>query len=230
MHTHRHTFKKKKKHDTHNALCHARRWMCALSHIESDTHQNTHIHTHSPRTTNITSWDIRRRVALPLNVPDPWRPCLLSTSCLSKSSPRYGLLFISLLLASLGLNGGSTQKAIQTHLNLTNLLDCSPNYTQKYVCFTKRYTKMTCHSLSCARWQIYVFSCILTILVLLLWELLHFLGHGVQEDKSHVYLCVHKAFDRAQNRNKIPSRLPDVGHNSPSGEGDFTGNCTSLFC
>lgn len=65
-------------------------------------HTARHPQTHSPRSTNITLWDISRGVALPLNVPDPWRECLLLTSCLFKSSPRLSLLVRSLLAGEPG--------------------------------------------------------------------------------------------------------------------------------
>lgn len=40
---------------------------------------------------------------------------------------------------------------------------------------------------------------------------------------------MHKALDRAKNWSGIPTRLPDVGQNSPFGEEDFSGKCTSLL-
>lgn len=60
---------------------------------------------------------------------------------------------------------------------------------------------------------------------LILWELL-----PETPGIPHVTLNMHRMSDTVQNCKSIPRRLLDVGHNSPSGEGDFTGKCTSLFC
>lgn len=148
----------------------------------TQTQTPTDTHTHSLKTTNITSWDIRRRVALLLNAPDPWRPCLPSTSCLSKSSPHNGLLSISLLLASPGLNGGFECKrfSVPQMFWTEALITVCRN---KSACKKKRYTKITCHCLCCAKWQVYVLPFISVVLVLL-GELLHFLGHSLWEEKS----------------------------------------------
>lgn len=96
-----------------NAHTYARRMTrgrCSMPHTAR------HPETHSPRSTNITLRDISRGVALPLNVPDPWRECLLLTSCLFKSSPRLSLLVRSLPLASPCLNKGFAYEARRTLL------------------------------------------------------------------------------------------------------------------
>lgn len=116
-----------------SALCpsntHTYAWRMTRSRC-SMPHTARHPQTHSPRSTNITLWDISRSVALPLKVPDPWRECLLLTSCLFKSSPCLSLLVRSQLLASPGLNKGLPPKHGEHFLSILWKWDvCHEGYT-----------------------------------------------------------------------------------------------------
>lgn len=178
------THAEKERHKTHTDRC-----SCRPKHPQTTTH--------FLRNTNITLWEIRRGVALPLNVPDPWQEYLLLTSCLSRSSPCIVLLFMRLLLSSPGLHGDFAGKAMQTRLKPCAI------YKQKYDLWL------------IVRGWICILSSIPSVLVLaaFFWELLEFLRGGPQEDKSYICLCMHQYLDEAQNFHGAWKLLPDVSHN-----------------